>query len=382
MELAANKIFRTVAANPANYGEGNYQIKGELRVQSTPDSGTYTTTLTAKLTPDVDDNAVFELQDGLADFFPFTDFNPYAVVDMQLITDNIVQAQFYKAESYGEPQVDQTSTLVDTFKVLNGGLPKQITDNFFADILPVTKQFLTWAPNRKRVTQTQPELLHFYVYDEAITELNLIVKLYFTDGTNSTHTIDTVSGVLEEQIYRMPGGYTQLGLSALAASKVVKKYEIWLTDQADVIVSEVRTFAMEYLDTPENRFWLFTNSLGVFEIIRTEGKATESHEITRETSSNYLPNGYALSLGEIQSRVLGSMETLDVSTGYLDSKAEALWAKEILLSEKVFLLTTDDRIPYRITTRSYTPYQDKNFRWFLRFQAMLAYNNTKHALIQ
>lgn len=379
MELSANKIFRTVAANPANYGLGNYQIKGELRVKQSPTASAFTTTLTAKLTPDVDDNAVFELQDGLADFFPFTDFNPYAVVDMQLITDNIVEAQFFKAESYGEPQVDQTATLVDTFKVLNGGIPKEIAQSFFADILPVTKQFLTWAPLRKRVTQTQPELLHFYVYDEAITELNLIVKLYFTDGTNSTHTIDTVTGVLEEQIYRIPAGYTQMGLAALASAKVVKKYELWLTDQEDAIVSEVRTYAMEYLDTPENRFWLFTNSLGVFEIIRTEGKASESHELTRETSSNYLPQDYDRTLGEIQSRVLGSMQTLDVSTGYLDSKTEALWAKEILLSERVFLLTADTRIPYRITTRAYVPYQDKNFRWFLRFQAMLAYNNTKHA---
>lgn len=381
MELSANKIFRTVAATPANYGLGNYQIKGELRVQQSPSSSTFVTTLTAKLTPDADDNAVFEIQDGLADFFPFTDFNPYSVVDMQLITDNIVTAQFYQAESYGDPQVDQTASLVDTFKVLNGGLPKQIREDFFTEILPVTKQFLTWAPTRKRVTQTQPELLHFYVYTDAITELNLIVKLYFTDGTDSTHTIDTVTGVAEEDIYRMPAGFTQLGISTLAASKTVKKYELWLTDQLDAIVSEVRTYALDYLSTPENRFWLFSNSLGMFEILRTEGKAIESHEITRETSSNYLPNGYALSLGEIQSRTLGSMETLEVSTGYLDSKTEALWAKEILLSEKVFLLTADDRIPYRITTRAYSPYQDKNFRWFLRFQAMLAYNNTKHANI-
>lgn len=381
MELAANRIFRTVTANPANYAEGNYQIKGELRVQTLPSSATYTTTLTAKITPDANDNAVFQLQDGLADFFPLTDFNPFAVVNMQLLTDNIVRAQFYKAESYGEPQVDQASTLVETFTVLNGGLPKQITEDFFAEILPVTKQFLTWAPSRKRVTQIQPELLHFFVYSNTITELNLIAKLYFTDGTNSTHTIDTVTAVTAEQIYRMPSGYTQLGLSALAASKVVSKYEVYLTNQADVIVSDLRLYVMDYQDNLENRFWLFTNSLGVFEIIRTEGKTSETHELTKETSSNYLPAGYPVSLGEIQSRTLGSTETLDVSTGYLDSKTEAVWAKEILLSDKVFLLTADSRIPYRITTRNYTPYQDKNFRYFLRFQAVLAYNNTKHAYL-
>jgi hypothetical protein len=381
MELSANKIFRTVAANPANYGEGNYNIYGELRVEQSPGSGLFTKTLSAKLVPDSSDNAVFELQDGASDFFPFTDFNPYAVMDMQLITDNVVTAQFHQAEAYGDPQVIQTINLVDTFKIINGGIPKQISSDFFSEILPATKQFLTWHPLRKRVTQDQPELLHFLVYLDTITELNLLVKLYFTDGTDSTHTIDTVADVAEEQIYRLPAGYTQLGLSVLAGEKKIKKYELWLTDQADAVISEIRTFAVEYQRVPETRFWLFTNSLGMFEIMRTEGKSSESHGIERESSSNYLPNGYSRVLGEMRTRVLGSSETMDLSSGYLDSKEQALWAKEILLSDKVYLLTVDQRIPYLITTKSYSPYEDKNFRWFLRFSATLAYNNTKHAAI-
>lgn len=377
MELSSNKIFRTVAANPSNYGEGNYQIKGEVRVETVPGSESYTTTLTAKLTPDSADNAVFEIQDGLADFFPFTDFNPYAITDLAAITDNIVKAQFYKAESYGDPQVDQTLTLVDTFLTINGGIPKQISDDFMTDILPSTKQFLTWHPTRKRVTQSQPEILHFLVYNGDITELNLLVKVYFTDGTNQTVTIDTVSDVEEEQVYRLPAGYTLLNLSTVDGAKKVQKYDLWLTDQADAVVSEVRTFVLEYLDTPETRFWLFTNSLGMFEIFRTEGKANQEMEVERELSSNFLPSGYSRTTGEIQSRVLGSSEQMSVSSGFLDSKDEALWAKELLLSEKVFLLTADERIPYRITTKNYRPFQDKDFKWFLRFEAVLAYNNTK-----
>jgi hypothetical protein len=81
----------------------------------------------------------------------------------------------------------------------------------------------------------------------------------------------------------------------------------------------------------------------------------------------------------MRSRVLGSREAIEVSSGFLESKEEALWAKEILLSDQVYLLTTDSRIPYLITTKSYQPYQDKNFKYFLRFTAELAYNNTKHS---
>ena len=379
MELSANKIFRTVAANPANYDEGNYSTYGEVRVEQVPGSGAYTTTLRSRILPDADDNSVFEIQDGLADFFPWTDFNPYAVTGFSLITDNIVQAQFYKAESYGEPPVNQTLSLVGTFKAINGGIPKEVDEDFFSEILPASKQFLTWSPLRKMVTQSQPELLHFFVYDEAITELNLKVKLYFTDGTHSTHTNDTQEDVSEEEVYRLPAGYTQLGLSVLAASKVVKKYELWLTDQAAAIISEVRTYVVDQLSTPENRYWLFTNSLGMAEVLRTEGKSALSVELQKESSSNFLPDGYSRTLGEVRNRVLGMTATLEVSTGYLASKEEALWAKEILLSNRVYLLTVDQRIPYMIPTKSYQPYQDKNFKWFLRFSAVLAYNNTKYS---
>lgn len=379
MNLSTNKIFRTVSANPANYGEGNYAMYGELRVEQTPGSGIFTRTLTTYLTPDSADKAVFELQDGLADFFPLPDFNPFAVAGMQLITDNQVTAQFYAAEAYGTPRELSGLTLRDTFKTLNGGIPKQIAGDFFANILSVSKQFLTWHPLRKRVTTAQPELLHFCVYSEAITALNLLVKVYFTDGTSETITKETVSGVVMDQIYRIPGGYTQLDLADVDGAKTVKKYEIWLTNQADALISEVRTYVVEHVTAPGTRFWMFTNSLGMWEIFRAEGKTSEQLEVERDRSSGYLPQGYSRTMGEIRSRIIGSTEEIEVSSGYLDSKEEALWAKEIMLSEKVYLLDASTRIPYVITSNQYRPYLEQDHRYYLRFTAQLAYNNTKHS---
>lgn len=379
MILSVNKIFRTVSANPSNYGEGNYALYGELRVEQTPGSGIFTRTLTANLTPDSGDQAVFELQDGLADFFPLTDFNPFSVVAMALITDNQVTAQFYSSEAYGTPREIISLVLSSTFKALNGGIPKQIEGDFFTDILPVSKQFLTWHPGNKRVVQSQPELLHFCVYTEDITELNLFVKVYFTDGTNTTVAKGTVSDVELDQIYRIPAGYSLLSLSAVDGAKRVQKYELWLTDQADAVVSEVRTYIMEYVDVPDTRFWMFTNSLGMWEIFRAEGKKSEMLEVEREQSRGYLPQGYDRTLGETRGRIMGSTETVEVSSGYLDSKAEALWAKELILTEKLLLLGLDTRVPYVMTSKQYRPYLDKDHRYFLRFTAELAYDNTKHS---
>lgn len=377
MQLSANKIFRTIAADPDNYGEGNYALYGELRVEQSPGSGIFTKTLTAFLTPDVADLATFELQDGLADFFPLPDFNPFATIGMEVITDNQVRAQFYSAEAYGSPRALVGLTLRDTFKALNGGLPKEISEEFFTEILPVSKQFLTWHPLRKRVTTDQPELLHFAVYSEAITALNLILKVYFSDGTDATETVETLAEVEVDEIIRIPAGYLTLGVGVVNAEKLVKKYEVWLTDQTDTIISEIRTYVVEYVSTPGTRFWMFTNSLGMWEILRAEGKKSETLEVTRESSSGYLPQGYDRTLGELRQRITGSTEEIEVSSGYFDSKEEAIWGKEIMLTEKLYLLTINTRIPYQITSNQYRVYQDQDHRYFLRFTAQLAYNNTK-----
>jgi hypothetical protein len=382
MELAANKVFRNVSAVPANYAQGNYNIYGEVRVEKTPGSGIFDITLSCKLTPDHLDEATFELQDGVSDYFPLPDFNPYSLPGIQKITDNQVRAQFWTAESYGDPEVLQSLVLSDTFSVLNGGIPKQYNVDFFEDFLPTFKAFLNWHPGEKRVDLNQPELLHFYAYHASITSLNLLGKVYYSDNTSQTTPLLSLTGITAGSIYRMPAGFTQLELNTIDGAKTAIRYELWLEDQATNIVSEVRNYILEQISRPYTRYWMFINSLGMWEIMRAEGKNILGISLDRERSTGYLQQGYDRTKGEIRNRVLGSTDTLDVSTGFFTSREEAVWAKEILLSPKVFLLTDTQRIPYNILTNEYQPYQDADYNWFLRFEAELAYNNIKHGNIQ
>lgn len=377
MELAANKIFRTVPAVPANYVQGNYNVYGEVRVEQVPGSGTFEKTLSCKLTPDADDLATFELQDGLSDFFPLPDFNPYTLPGIQKISDNQVRAQFWTAESYGDPEELQELVLSETFPVLNAGIPKQFDIDFFGSYLPEFKMFLNWHPGEKTVDLNQPELLHFYSHDPLTTGLNLMVKVYYSDQSITTVTIDTLGEIIAGGIYRLPAGYTQLGLASIDGSKTIVRYELWLTDQADAEISEKRTYLVEQISHPYTRYWMFVNSLGMWEIMRAEGKSILGISLDRDRSNGYLTQGYDRTQGEIRNRVLGSTDTFEVSTGFFSSQEEAIWAKELLLSPKVFLLTESQRIPYNITTNEYKPYQDAAYNWFLRFDAQLAYNNIK-----
>lgn len=376
MELSANKIFRTVPANPTNYEQPNYEVYSELRVEKTPDSGLFERTLTQRLSPDTNDEVTFELQDGIADFFPLPDFNPYGITEMELITDNQVRAQFWTAESYGEPAVLTPLVQSSTFRVLNGGVPKLFDGDFFASYLPSAKQFLTWHPGTKRVDINQPELLHIYT-PTGTTSLKLNLKVYFTDQTDVTVEKEVLTGVLPNRIYRIPAGYTQLNVNAVDGTKQVSKYQIWITNQSNAIIAEAVTYKVDIVTKSNTRYWMFVNSLGMWETIRTTGKATNELEVEREVSAGYLQQGYSRAKGEFRSRVIGSTDTLQLSTGYLESQAESLWAKELVISNNVYLLELSRRIPYIITTDSFRIYQDLDYQWYLRFDAQLAYNDIK-----
>jgi hypothetical protein len=380
MELAANKIFRTVSANPANYAEGNYEIYGELRVEKTPNSGLFEKTLSARLLPDLDDNATFELQDGASDFFPLPDFDPASVNTIQPCDDNQVNAQFFAAESYGDPAEMQALTLRSSFRILNGGLPKIYNGDFFGTFLPETKSWLTWHPGNKRVNQNQPELLHFYV-PAGVSTITQRIEVFFTDGTSQVLDVETAVAVITDRIYRIPTGYHQLALQEIDPEKTIAKYNTWLVDQSNNIIASPFMYIVEPVPASNARYWMFTNSLGMWEIMRAEGKTAEDLDVERQVASTYLPQGYDRFDGELQSRVIGSAGVLSVNTGYFDSKEESLWANEIMLSNKVVLLDGSLRLPYIITTNSRPVYQDKTYNWALNFEARLAFNDTKYATL-
>lgn len=377
MELAANKIFRTVQANPANYEQGNYELYGELRVEKISGSNTYERTLTSRLSPNVDDRVTFELQDGIADFFPLPTLDPFAISSVALTNDNQIRAQFYAAESYGDPATVQNLVLVSTFRVLNGGIPKVFDIDFFNSFLPGTKRFLTWHPGTKRIDPQQPELLHFFAY-EGITEIKLMIKVYFTDQTDDTITRSTTTGILQNRIYRIPAGFMSLNINAVDPEKQVVKYDLWLEDQNSDVIANPMTYVIEQVPRSTARYWMYTNSLGMWEIMRTEGKTSNVVNIEKETSTGYLQQGYSRTRGEIRSRVMGSTKGKEVSTGFFDSRAEQEWAQEILYSDKVFLLDQGLRIPYIINDGEFPLDEDQDYKWFLRFNALQAYNDVKY----
>lgn len=380
MELAANKIFRTVSANPANYAEGNYEIYGELRVEKVPGSGLFAKTQSARLLPDLDDQVVFELQDGASDFFPLPDLDPASINMIQPCDDNQVNAQFFAAESYGDPAELQELTLRSSFRVLNGGLPKIYNGDFFGTFLPETKSWLTWHPGNKRVNPNQPELLHFYV-PAGVSTITQRIEVFFTDGTSQVLDVETAVAVITDRIYRIPTGYHQLELQEINPEKTISKYSTWLVDQSNNIIASPFMYIVEPVPASNARYWMFTNSLGMWEIMRAEGKTAEELDVERQVASTYLPQGYDRFDGELQSRVIGSASVLSVNTGYFDSKEESLWANEIMLSNKVVLLDGSRRVPYIITSNSRPVYQDKTYNWALNFEARLAFNDTKYATL-
>ncbi|MCU0336343.1 MAG: DUF5977 domain-containing protein [Sediminibacterium sp.] len=272
----------------------------------------------------------------------------------------------YKVRSYIEKDrqiivgTEQNST---TEFALKGGLKADDfagwKDEFFTTYFNEKLPFLTNSSSEKEISRDQPEYLYFLVnIFPKPTTLKLRITLYFNDGTDDIFTIKTVQNVEQYSVYSIPAGFSNLGLEI--HENIVKKivsYELWVSNQDDKRISEVRTFTLDERYYRNDRYIVFSNSLGGYDTMRVTGVGRETLKVTkqsgeRELESNYLPSSSDIFVTGIE----GRPETT-INTGFLDADATAYLA-EILFSEDIYILTKDGLVPVILVDDSLMTIED------------------------
>jgi hypothetical protein len=134
----------------------------------------------------------------------------------------------------------------------------------------------------------------------------------------------------------MPVGPAVLGLT----SSVVK-YEIWLAEGPDRNrVSQVRTYWLDRRYRSQERFILFSNSLGGFDTLRLLGDGSETLTTQRSTAELERPAGAPADFSELRVIHLQGSRSLTVSTGWLEQRAreQLNYLDELLLAKEVYLV--------------------------------------------
>lgn len=275
-------------------------------------------------------------------------------------------------EQYGIPPVARKINTAGPFYVLNGGLSgiqlgkyRREGSDFWAKLC-YNQYFLTWQPKTKWVDPYQSEKL-FYLVREEYPSIVMRVETYFTSGFST----NPVPKVLIENPVKM-GVYEFICTLAVLQldgwdTEFIDYYEVWIEDDQVNRISEIRRFNVAHETPPFARYFLFQNSLGGWDTLRTTGKGSSAFEYERSTASR-IP-GFDFTdldhhLIQYQAR---EDKTITASTGWLTVE-EADWIRDFCLSPQVYEIIGQQLIPIVIMSKSARQAKDGENLWFLDFE--------------
>ena len=226
-------------------------------------------------------------------------------------------------------------------------------DTFFSRYTQGRK-FLTYKPNRSNIRTDQPEYLTYLTnINPAPTELRVRVNVLYADHTRHTLTASTLAGAQAMTAYCIPVGMQALGL--LALPQEVLHYDLWISNEANERLSEIRTYYVDRTYHRQVRYVLFENSLGSFDTLALTGDATETLKVTRELADQFTGYDYLPTAQErIINRVSGERE-LSVAFGFprYQVQAQKAWWQELYFSEQCYLITDRAHIALQPVSDSY-----------------------------
>ena len=281
-------------------------------------------------------------------------------------TNAILPWCFRYTERWGDSEYSAMQ-LSETYYAIAGGVSWMQQAKYNADAssfwskLQYNKYFLSWAPLTRIISKTEPVKLYFINHTSA-TSLVLKAKLY-TASSNTTITIETVTGVADKTLWELVLSPDKVGYPGLS-DETLLKFEIWIADQGNVRVSEIRTYILDYTHYEHTRFFLFRNSLGAYELLRSTGLMRREEEYSRGKAMIVLGSDYT-SMDRSESSIQNeAQQKFSVSLGWLSRFGETEeyrnWLRDFALSKEVYQIQGTTLIPIRLTGNSFDKGKDRD----------------------
>lgn len=248
----------------------------------------------------------------------------------------------------------------------------------FAATAPKEIPFLTWQPDTKKIYKWQHEYLYFFNLD--LTQMHLIVECFDTVqeiGTSLNIAIDDVGNY---SIYRLPVGYNQLDIdSGLPDPFNVDSYRVAVVSNDGLTrYSAYRTFVIETKKYAHERFFLFMNSLGGWDTVRTTGEGEHNVDYKWTAALRKLDTDYngLKPVRKIFNKT--NQETFKATTGFR-RKSEITWMMELVNSSRAYEIlnypTDPFLVPIDFTSKKLELFKDKNFLQYAQFEYQYSFDN-------
>jgi hypothetical protein len=256
---------------------------------------------------------------------------------------------------WGSPPEPKNTAFTSEIRVIDANLsePKIVELNSegktISQLLSENKMFLTNAPLIKDTDIYSTEKLN-WLFTTSYTGCKLVVKEYYTDGTNNTRTLLTFNASAW-QCVEFDVGFQSIKLETYAGL-VPTKWEIWLETSAGAFISEIRAYLIDTSYQSFARYWMFKNRWGVYESFRTTGMVKKNKQVKKSYFKRVVENPtYSdKSLNVINETV---ELKLAVNSGYFTRQWLKYFADEFLQSRDVFWVKNSNK--YAVTIADSDP---------------------------
>ena len=219
-------------------------------------------------------------------------------------------------------------------------------DLFFTKYLDANMKFLTWQPDGGMVDVDMPVVLSFLTnFESKPTSLRLWCTVIRNDSSTETWKVEEYSAVELYSLLSVSVGYGALGLAGKEGVSGIFKYKIWLGNEADLRVSEERSFVLDSRYFEYVRYLVMVNSLGGIDVVRCTGVMDRNLKLMVKTAERALVAGYLPSSEEVfVTSITGSRE-LTIATGFGLSDKWIEYFEELAWSRLVYVVTQEGLVP-------------------------------------
>lgn len=288
----------------------------------------------------------------------------------------------YYNKYFVDPVTTDTPTQTEQKWVFMGGISYEDFPGhlFFTSFLEQKRMFLTWQSTSKVIEKDQPEFLYFLLNFEPVpTTVKLKGNVTYADSSCEQLTLLTKSGLQLYDVLCIPAGHNALGLDQ--KPKAVKAYTLWLENENNQRLSEIRSYTLETRYRRHKYFFLFQNSLGRYDTLRAYGAGKSILSVDQNTAARFTPFNYQPSHGESYVTNIDGEDGLEVSTGYFTDPSQLEYLQELLFSEDIYLVTDRHFIPLTLLTKNLAYKQDDEYLYYTTIKCRKNYNKRKFSKV-
>jgi hypothetical protein len=255
-------------------------------------------------------------------------------------------------------EVNVSTVILASRWAINAGIGEEDYADYHADyILSVIgdgRRFLTNRPDRVPFYDGQPERLYWlHNFDFELENVRVKYGVTYVNGDVAYFEDLLTSNIGNMSVYCIPvASRASAAYGETSFTEDVAEFGVWLINENDDRLTEVRTFVVQDRFRKNSRHILFLNSFGVYDLMPVYGSGVESVVMAKVIGEQFRGYAYlAQTPGKVIQNKFGN-KLLSVGLHW-SSKTYLKYLLELVYSKSYYLVTEKAHVPLLLENDDY-----------------------------